>query len=979
MHNSQPTARKTQMTKNGETFIIRTDLKGNIIYANAAFIEVCGYCKNELIGNNENLVHHPDMPAEVIDKIKKTVSSEKPWVGCIKYRTKKGDFFWLKTTVTPEIEKRRITGVLSVHSRPSPQQIAETSLLYQDIKSGKRSVNKSMIANWLFKLRSLPIFWRLIGSMLTLMILVTGSLIGGGLWGLGHLVHQSEERELNEIHQSMQAAIESESRLAAALAQMVASMPETQQAFMEGNRTRLLELFRESFLKLKSDYGVRQFQFHKPPAFSFVRIHKPAKFGDDLSGFRKTVVKTNTDKAIVTGMEVGVAGLGIRGVVPIFKEKKHLGSVEFGMSFGQAFFDNFKSEFNVDVTLFLNRESGLETFASTFSRPIKISPAMSQKILSGEILTSELDYGDKPLAVHYQAIQDFSENNIGVLQIAMDRSFYVKQVSSIQILAFSIAAIALLITSIIIILFSRSLSRALSSGVGIAQNIANGKYDNDIQVAQEDETGDLLNAMITMQARLSFNMFEVMETAKDNLRIKTALENVSTSVTVSNADNILIFMNKAATEQFNRLGSKFYSENKNFKANDLIGTSLAEFFPDDKLSELYREKLSETQTSRFIAWDYTYELVTSPIINAGGEYQGRITQWNDITDELQVEKEISDIVAAAKKGDLTQKIVLDNKTGFFRLLGGEINELIESINGIFKEIAKAMQYLAKGDLTHPIVQNYSGTYGEVRDNVNETISILQKTVTQLRETAGVINTNSSEIVSGNNDLSARTEQQAANLEKTASSMKELTHIVENNTNNANQANLLSVNVRQTADKGGNVVAQAVDAMEEINQSSTKIAEIIGVIDEIAFQTNLLALNASVEAARAGEQGRGFSVVATEVRNLAGRSANAAREIKDLISDSIKKVTNGTELVNQSGETLQDIIAGVGKMGNVISEIAAASEEQSTGISQVNQAVASIDESTQQNAALAEETSAATMSMNETVQEMERLMSFFKAS
>jgi methyl-accepting chemotaxis protein len=482
-----------------------------------------------------------------------------------------------------------------------------------------------------------------------------------------------------------------------------------------------------------------------------------------------------------------------------------------------------------------------------------------------------------------------------------------------------------------------------------------------------------------MQARLSFNMFEVMETAKDNLRIKTALENVSTSVTVSNADNILIFMNKAATEQFNRLGSKFYSENKNFKANDLIGTSLAEFFPDDKLSELYREKLSETQTSRFIAWDYTYELVTSPIINAGGEYQGRITQWNDITDELQVEKEISDIVAAAKKGDLTQKIVLDNKTGFFRLLGGEINELIESINGIFKEIAKAMQYLAKGDLTHPIVQNYSGTYGEVRDNVNETISILQKTVTQLRETAGVINTNSSEIVSGNNDLSARTEQQAANLEKTASSMKELTHIVENNTNNANQANLLSVNVRQTADKGGNVVAQAVDAMEEINQSSTKIAEIIGVIDEIAFQTNLLALNASVEAARAGEQGRGFSVVATEVRNLAGRSANAAREIKDLISDSIKKVTNGTELVNQSGETLQDIIAGVGKMGNVISEIAAASEEQSTGISQVNQAVASIDESTQQNAALAEETSAATMSMNETVQEMERLMSFFKAS
>ncbi len=979
MHNNQATARKAQKTKNDGIFISRTDLKGNIIYANTAFIEASGFSRKELIGKNENLVHHPDMPAEVLDEIKKTVSPEKPWVGCVKYRSKNSDSFWLKTTVTPEIEKGKITGFLSVHNKPNHQQISDASQFYQDIKSGKRGIKKGIISNWLYKLRSLPIFWRLIGSMLTLMILVTGSLIGGGLWGLDNLVHQSEERELTEIHQSMQAAIESESRLAAALAQMVASMPETQRAFTEGNRNRLLELFRESFLKLKSDYGVRQFQFHKPPAFSFVRIHKPAKFGDDLSGFRKTVVKTNTDKTIVTGMEVGVAGLGIRGVVPIFQGKKHLGSVEFGMSFGQPFFDTFKSEYHVDVSLFLNRKNSLETFASTLSHPIKISPSISQKILSGETLTSDLVYNGKPLAVHYQAIQDFSGNNIGILQIAMDRSFYVEQVNSIQILAFSIAAIALLITSIIIVLFSRSLSRAISSGVSIAQNIANGKYDNEIQITQEDETGDLLNAMITMQARLSFNMFEVMETAKDNLRIKTALENVSTSVTVSNADNVLIFMNKAATTQFNRLGEKFHSENKAFNANDLIGSSLAEFFPDDKLSELYREKLSETQISRFIAWEYTYELVTSPIINSEGEYQGRITQWNDITDELQVEQEISGIVAAAKKGDLTQKVALENKTGFFHALGGEINELIESINGIFKEIAKAMQHLAEGDLTHPIEQNYSGTYGEVRDNVNETISILQKTVTQLRETAGVINTNSSEIVSGNNDLSARTEQQAANLEKTASSMKELTHIVENNTNNANQANHLSVNVRQTADKGGNVVAQAVDAMEEINQSSSKIAEIIGVIDEIAFQTNLLALNASVEAARAGEQGRGFSVVATEVRNLAGRSANAAREIKDLISDSIKKVTNGTQLVNQSGETLQDIISGVEKMGNVISEIAAASEEQSTGISQVNQAVASIDESTQQNAALAEETSAATMSMNETVQDMERLMGFFKVS
>jgi methyl-accepting chemotaxis protein len=372
-------------------------------------------------------------------------------------------------------------------------------------------------------------------------------------------------------------------------------------------------------------------------------------------------------------------------------------------------------------------------------------------------------------------------------------------------------------------------------------------------------------------------------------------------------------------------------------------------------------------------------LIISPIFNTKGEYQGRITQWNDVTDELLVEQEIADIITATKRGDLTQKIDLNNKTGFFRQLGGDFNELINSINEIFEEIAKAMQYLSKGDLTHPIEKSYSGTFGEVRNNVNETIGILQKTVTQLRETASVINTNSSEIVSGNNDLSIRTEQQAASLDRTASTMKDLTRIMQNNTDNANQANDLSVSVRKTADKGSSVVAHSINAMGEINQSSTKIAEIIGVIDEIAFQTNLLALNASVEAARAGEQGRGFSVVATEVRNLAGRSATAAKEIKELITESVKKVTNGTELVNKSGDTLQEIVTGIDKMGNVISEIAAASKEQSIGIADVNQTVESMDEGTQQNASLAEENSAATLSMSETAQDMEKLMSFFKVS
>ncbi|MEO6185110.1 MAG: methyl-accepting chemotaxis protein, partial [Steroidobacteraceae bacterium] len=230
--------------------------------------------------------------------------------------------------------------------------------------------------------------------------------------------------------------------------------------------------------------------------------------------------------------------------------------------------------------------------------------------------------------------------------------------------------------------------------------------------------------------------------------------------------------------------------------------------------------------------------------------------------------------------------------------------------------------------------------------------------------AAEISKGADEISQGNTNLSQRTEEQASSLEETASSMEEMTSTVKQNADNAGQANQLAVAARDQAERGGVVVAKAVRAMAEINESSKKIADIISVIDEIAFQTNLLALNAAVEAARAGEQGRGFAVVATEVRNLSGRSATAAKEIKALIQDSVRKVDEGSDLVTQSGNTLEQIVASVKKVTDIVAEIAAASREQSAGIEQVNKAVTQLDELTQQNAALVEQASAASQSMAE---------------
>ncbi len=301
----------------------------------------------------------------------------------------------------------------------------------------------------------------------------------------------------------------------------------------------------------------------------------------------------------------------------------------------------------------------------------------------------------------------------------------------------------------------------------------------------------------------------------------------------------------------------------------------------------------------------------------------------------------------------------------------------QTLAQVFAEVGSVMNDVAEGDLTHKITGQYAGVYLDCKNAINGTIEKLSEIFGQIRESAEIINNTSQEIAAGNNNLSQRAEQQAANLEETSASMEQLTATVKKNADHTQQANLVANNARELAEKGGQVVAAAVAAMEEINTSSNKIAEIISVIDEIAFQTNLLALNASVEAARAGEQGRGFSVVATEVRNLAKRSATAAKESKELIQNSVQKVRTGREFVNQTGSALSEIVDSVKKVGDIIAMIASASVEQSAGIAQVNQAVTQLDEITQQNAALAEQASAASVSMSDLSSNMMEQLSFFK--
>lgn len=514
---------------------------------------------------------------------------------------------------------------------------------------------------------------------------------------------------------------------------------------------------------------------------------------------------------------------------------------------------------------------------------------------------------------------------------------------------------------------SKRIQPMLQKGI---ESLANGRLRAKI----EDNTtlGFALNMVRSRLAETDAKNYDAMRSAQV---MTTALNAATTNIMIADARFNISSMNTSLREMFLHNEAKLKSVLPNFSVNSLVGSNMDIFHKNPAHQRMMVEKLTTNFQTDLKLAGLVIRLTVTPI-DLNNNRLGYVVEWLDRTIEAAIVHDVVEVSQSMKNGDFSQRINAEAEGAFLQIKTG-LNEAIDTIQHVIMSISEVLEAQATGDLTKSLPSStFKGHIHALKNAINYSSSKVKESIILATNTSAIVNLAAEQVSAGSADLSSRVQEQASALEETSATMHQMAAAVQANTANARKVADLAHQVQNQSAEGMQVMQQTINAMQAIQDSSNQISEIVTLIDSIAFQTNLLALNAAVEAARAGEHGRGFAVVASEVRALAGKSADAAKDIKVLIENSTNRIENGTRLANKSGEMLDGISHSVEQVAGMIEEIANSSHEQSAGINQVHLAITQIDAVTQQNSALVEQTSAAAESLRSEAYNLQQNMAFF---
>ena len=1000
------------------SIVLKTDLEGKITHVNRDFIEVTGFTEKDLIGNKQSIIHHPEMPKEILTDIWVTLQSKKPWIGVEQGLCKNGDHFWVYSCVTTVREHGKVIGYMSVSKKASKEQIEKARAHYRAIKneeswhtallrktkelSNRITINNKIAGIFImvalttcmlgfsgisgikesnnglesvYKNRVLPLKQlKVINDMFSTNIVSTGQKLQRGIITSGEAAsnvdealqvldkewkaylaspHAQNESELaTEIQPLFDTALES-----AVLLQGIIRSDDIERlmTFNTSDVYKAIDPLTESLNKLSSlhyagvatEYEVTQANYiqHRNYAIAFILV---ALMVCGLLGWNLNRSIIPRLRAIGSNLRESAEEMNNK-LVPRSEHRDELTDVvdAYHALKTRLDFDHKEAVSSINrIKATLDQASIAVTLSNRDNRLIYMNHA-------AKALFESMHAGIRQYQPEFTLDNMMGQNISQYLEISADRDQLATTSNSPKRIDTTMA--------------NRHLQLVVSPVYDETDGYALGQMtqwtDRTAEVIAEKNVAELI------QQAVAGNLSERIDTSTLPTGV---IQDISSGINQL-LDAIITPLNMAANYVDNLSKgvipaeiTEHYRGDFNIIKNNLnaCGFAIKALVADANL--LAKSAEAGALTTRA---DATQHL---------GEYRKVIEGLNATLDAIVTPLNMAaNNLERIARGDIPEKISA-NFNGDFNNIKDNLNTCITAINALVNDVNALSSAAHEGRVSVRVDANtHLGNFRKIVEGVNETLEMIVGPIATVKASVETINTAAEEITSGNNNLSLRTEQQAANLEETAASMEELASTVKRNADNAKLANQLALNASGVAIKGGEVVSDAVVTMSAINESARKIEDIIAVIDSIAFQTNILALNAVVEAARAGEQGRGFAVVAGEVRSLAQRSASAAKEIKDLINDSVSKTFEGTKQVENAGKTMEEVVASVQQVAHIISEIATASIEQSSGIDQVNAAMASMDEATQQNATLVEDATAAAQSLLEQASALADAVSVFK--